>query len=69
MVPLEFNAFYDNAHESKRGLTMENCANLLRLYHVQLYKVNSIGNILSQGKSVFNLAAEFPLFPTKETLV
>ena len=48
---------------------MENCANLLRLYHVQLYKVNSIGNILSQGKSVFNLAAEFPLFPTKETLV
>ena len=45
MVPLEFNAFYDNAHESKRELTMENCVNLLGLYTVQFYKVNSVGNI------------------------
>ena len=44
-------------------------ANLLRLYTVQLYKVNNVGNIWSQGKSEFNLAAEFFLFPNKETLV
>ena len=45
MVLFEFNAFYDNDHESKRVLTMENFATLLCLYTVKLHKVNSIGNI------------------------
>ena len=50
MVPFKFNAFYDNDHESKRVLTMENFATLFCLYTVKLHKVNSIGNI-DQGKS------------------
>ena len=44
MVLFEFNAFYDNDHESKRVLTMENFATLFCLYTVKLHKVNSIGN-------------------------